>query len=273
MSPRGVYLYSLASEINKTLRADVVTVKYSGSDKIDESVDFSIIRTGSEGAKLRNVLGFNKEASKLVKKEKFSHIIASSWEYAGSAAYNISKKTGIPYSLILFDKEIIKLRGRASLFTKFRAIESLARNVFTTSAQAALLLKKTGVSPDKLIVLSSGPPVFPEIEDSDKERDSLAEKYNLQHPDTILFSKGISDEGSAFDILLWALFLLKQKTANFSLLLFGDGKNRDKLEIIIKDLKLDEHVRFVDDREDSIRLLNVCDIFVSLFKGGKARVL
>jgi len=264
------YLYNLAVSFPKKQDIKVVTVNAKDSEQIDEKAQFEIVRVGGEKSKVRNLVGFSREASRLVKNNKIEHIIASTWEYAGTTATNISKKTGIPYSILAFDYEIRRCIGRRSMISRLNRVLDNAANVFVVSEYTSSLISKIGVNSSKIVPVYGGPGIdlnSPDLEFAEK----LKEKYSIARNDAVLFSSGDLVEKQAFDILLWAVYLLVQKTVKFKLFIPARGSLREKLDLIITDLKLDEYVFHYEEKGEEKALFGICDIYLSLGRGSRHR--
>lgn len=73
---------------------------------------------------------------------------------------------------------------------------------------------------------------------------------------------GALKPAKAFDILLHAVALLCSRGTNVRLVILGEGKERTKLEELIKELGLEENVRLAGFQKDPFPFLRLANLFV-----------
>jgi glycosyltransferase involved in cell wall biosynthesis len=120
---------------------------------------------------------------------------------------------------------------------------------------------------DRIQVIPNGielPPVRPDPSDPKlgaEVCDRRAERFGLPKDAKIVgFVGRLARQKQVMD-LLWSLVLLKDADPRISLVLVGDGPERDGLERFVHESNLEEHVRFLGHRSDVDQILPLFDVF------------
>lgn len=111
---------------------------------------------------------------------------------------------------------------------------------------------------------------YKEIINANLESINIFKKENkIKEEDLVIGHIGTFKESKNQNFLLEIVSILKEKNKNIKLLLVGDGKLRNNLEIRCKQLDINDFVIFTGIREDVNIILNSMDIFVfpSTFEG------
>lgn len=94
-------------------------------------------------------------------------------------------------------------------------------------------------------------------------RMDLSEEFKGPLKEIKIIAVGSLIYQKAMDVLIkGADELIKQKFLNFTVLIVGEGEERKQLQILVKKLKLEQHIKFLGLRNDVINLIKSCDIFV-----------
>lgn len=96
------------------------------------------------------------------------------------------------------------------------------------------------------------------MQKTDKET-SLRDKLGLKCDDIILLSVGELIKRKNHKTILKAISKIKSK--NIRCLIAGEGREHEKLEKMVKDLKIEENVRFLGYRTDVYECMKMSDIF------------
>jgi len=90
-------------------------------------------------------------------------------------------------------------------------------------------------------------------------------KNNLFGPGDffVIIAVGRLSPQKAYLDLFSAVELVSSKHSNIRLLIVGEGDERSKLEVRIRELSLDNNVKLLGERDDVNRLLQISDIFIN----------
>lgn len=266
------YNYMLAGALHQKTEINVLTPKSAGWKAFDGLTGLAIVRSGDESRKLTSVLSLNKNAAKLASTGKYSHILASGWETAGAAAMNISNRLNVGFSLIIAESQIKKYASKPALVRKAEAVVSKAGTIFCLSGRTADLLKGLGVHRVKAVVLEAGgdPPERAEITNDEIRR--FRGTLSMDSRDKLIVSAGKLERKNAFDILIWSVYLLRQKRKNFKLLIIGGGPEEKRLKQIIADLHLEDCTAIAPMPQKLDAYLKACDLYVQLGRAEKEPV-
>ncbi len=164
----------------------------------------------------------------------------------------LSKKLGIPAILTIhagLNKKLLKPENKKY----FKNI----KKIICVSQDIAEELKYIGVSVDKLSVISSGISLseFGEI----KEDDVTAIKNQYPHP--VIISVGVLRINKGFNFLIDAFKKVADVFPKATLLIIGDGSERDKLKQLAKDVS---GIIFLGkiDHNNVVKYLKAADVFV-----------
>lgn len=155
-----------------------------------------------------------------------------------------------------------RLFSKISSLTSFLIKISQSKVIAISKVVKDVLIKENGLGNDKVEVIYNAIP---------KER----LKVNLQNIERLkkIFSNGnrkiIISVGNlyptkGFSDLIEVVKVLKEKINNFLVLIVGEGKERRKIEKLIKQYNLYDEVKLLGRREDVIDLLHIADCFVLL---------
>ncbi|CAH1211261.1 Putative glycosyltransferase EpsD [Paenibacillus auburnensis] len=99
-----------------------------------------------------------------------------------------------------------------------------------------------------------------------EEKSKLRKEYDYKMNRFILFYAAELNDNKNQELLINAVYLLKEKYPDLLLLLAGEGPLRDKLEQKILDLGLSDNVTLLGYRNDISQLLKISDIAVASSK-------
>lgn len=94
----------------------------------------------------------------------------------------------------------------------------------------------------------------------------LRKEYGYTEKDFILISVAELNSNKQQDLLINAVYLLKNRIPNLKLLLVGDGELKEHYSLQVSELGLGENVHFLGYRKDVANLLALSDIAVSSSK-------
>lgn len=266
------YNYRLAESIRAKTGLTVLTLKSPRWKAFDSQTDMEIIRAGDEARRMTSVILLNKKAAMLAVTKKYDHIIASGWETAGAAAMNISLKVKIPFSIIVSENQIKKYISKAVLLNKLKSVIGKAAYIFCLSQRTSDILKSTGIKSEKIVILHAGGDPLEPAEITNDEIRRFRGTLSLEAKDKLIVSAGKLEKKNAFDILLWSVYMLRQKNRHFKLLLIGGGPEEKRLKQIISDLHLESCVAILPMPQRMDAYLKACDIYVQLGRASKEPV-
>lgn len=126
--------------------------------------------------------------------------------------------------------------------------------------------REHGVPGEKLVCIPNGisAPPSPTI-----DRSTLLERLGFPADAFVATYVGRLAPQKRVEDLLWAVETLRQIRPQLRLVLVGDGPARDSLERFARDIRCEEHVRFVGSQDDVENWLNLADVFwlASSFEG------
>lgn len=261
--------HRLARALGSEAEMTVLTLKSRGWKEFDNQAGLNIHRAGEENRKLSSVLLLNKKAAKTAAEAGFDHIIASGWETAGVAAMNLSMKTRIPFSLIIFEEHIKKYLTKGIMIRKLKSVLDKAEYLFCLSERTSALLVRLKQKPDKIrIIFAGGDPLEPaEISNNDIRR--FRESLSLGAKDRLVISAGRLERKNAFDIFIWSVYLLHQKMKNFKFLIIGSGPEEKRLKQIMKDMRVESFGAILPMPQRMDAYLKACDVYVQLGRAQK----
>lgn len=96
------------------------------------------------------------------------------------------------------------------------------------------------------------------------QKDRIIKEFQLSQDKIHILGVSYLVKRKGFENLLKALETIRKNNKNFSLHLIGDGPEREKLEGLVKEFHLNDHVRFwgYNQKEELPKFLAISDIFV-----------
>ena len=95
------------------------------------------------------------------------------------------------------------------------------------------------------------------------KKNELRKEYGINNDDFILFYAAELNYNKHQDLLINVINLLKNKIPNIKLLLAGNGNYKGQYEKQVRDLGLQDNVKFLGFRKDISNLLKIADIAVA----------
>ena len=191
----------------------------------------------------------------LVKKEK-ADLIHAHTRVTQVLAFFISKTAKIPF--ITTAHGFYKPRFGRKIFGCW------GERVIAISPLVAEELQKTHGVPEKKIRLVQNSINAEEFQKRYSQKDPQSMRRELGIPIDVLVAGSISrlveDKGHAY--LIEAVQKLKKQGHNIFLVILGDGREKDRLEKLIKERGLNENAKVLSAVKDVTGVLSVIDIFV-----------
>ena len=143
---------------------------------------------------------------------------------------------------------------------------------YVSNSQAAIdFLISHGYNRRKFWLIHNGIDTKPFYRRSAEEKRAVKQGYDLPLNKPIITCVANFRPPKGHEYLIQALHELKNEGLDFITLLVGDGPLREKLERLVREIGLEERVRFLGskDREEIPKILAITDIFVlsSLWEG------
>lgn len=223
-----------------------------------------------------NYLSASKLVNELVRKDefKFDIVVAHDWLsiIAGTA---IKKELGLPLVFHVHSTEKGRTLGNGSEVIgnlEFRG-EKTADMVITVSNAIKEELKQLGFSEEKIQVCYNGVDSV-KYNPNNVSKDKIAEirqKYGLKDDDYMIFFIGRLVWVKGIDKLIMAMPYVLKEIPNAKLIIVGLGDMREYLERLVKNLKLEDVVKFRFEfipEEERIVHYAACDVavFPSLYE-------
>ena len=192
---------------------------------------------------------------RVVKEEKFDLIHAHTrvTQVLGSL---VSKFTGVP--LVTTCHGFFKARLSRRLFVCWGKI-----TIAISSLVAEDLEKSHNVKRSNIRIVQNAIDIEDfELRLHEKNPTALREKWGIPEGMNVVTSISRLVEDKGHDYLIQALSDLKKKKEDFYLLIVGDGREKKKLEKLIRKSGLKNQARIIDAQADVTSVLCVTDIFV-----------
>ena len=90
----------------------------------------------------------------------------------------------------------------------------------------------------------------------------LNKEFNLKPDSRVIIGTGRLAEQKRFDLLVEVAVMAKNQNHNWSIIVAGTGKLRNKLNEMANDLSVNDIIKFVGFRDDVLTLMNSADLFV-----------
>jgi phosphatidylinositol alpha-1,6-mannosyltransferase len=262
------YLMRFSKAISNEIKTTVLTTKSKGWKNYDPNLDIHLIRAGREKGNLLKIISLNRKAAKLVGRGEYKHIIASTWNAAGTTAMNIYMRTKIPYSIVLFGQDIRRYIARQPIAERIKIILENARFIYATSQYTAELIESLRIDENKIkVIRAGGDPIELKNGMSSEELTALRNSHGLDNHKKLILSIGRLEKMKAFDILIWSIFLLSKRSKDFKLLIIGSGPETRKLRTIVSDLKIEDFVEILPEVKSIDKYYQACDLYVLLGRG------
>lgn len=205
---------------------------------------------------------FLKKALNAIKKYKIDLIIVNHVQFS-IIGYIAQKLYGIKYYTNVYGIEIwtdLKYRSLIGLRNSDKIIGDC-------NFILSYIEKKLKISRDKMFLLHD--PVDIERFKPLQVEDNIYEKYNIPKDKFILMTTGRLDRYKGFELIIRSLPDLPN---NIIYVIVGDGRDRDRLEKLTKDMEVQKRVFFTGrvPEDDLAALYNICDLFILISKFGYA---
>lgn len=169
------------------------------------------------------------------------------------------------HSLEPWRGKLLNLTGlRMALFDKY-LVKSSKKIIVISKKMKEILIKKEGISEEKIIVIHNG--VNTKKFKPEPKKLEIIKKLRIEDNKIILGFIGRLEEPKGLTYLIEAFGELGKK--DIVLLIVGDGTLKNELESQCKKLQIQNQVYFMGKRNDIVDLLNIIDIFVlpSIWEG------
>ncbi len=209
----------------------------------------------------------------LVIKHRIDIIDLFMWCQGGFATFITSKSLDIPYIMHAHGAEFVDYKKTLLdkiKYTLFR--EGYKRQIFKNADRIIAVSKYTknivirsGAKKDRVDVINWGVD-FNRFSPS-LDKSSVISKHRLENKRILLTVSRLQDY-KGHDIVINLMPELLRRIPNLVYLVVGSGKNKDFLELLVKEKKLQNCVIFTGYVDDKILPLyyNACDIFIMLTK-------
>jgi len=181
-------------------------------------------------------------------------------------AANISNSFNIPYWVIVHGIDVWNLSDPA----KINALKSANRIISVSQYTGDRLVKEQNISPNQISLLPNTFNINKFI--IAPKPQYLLEKFNLNpdQPVILTIARLAEEEGyKGYDQIIRALPKIIKTIPNIHYLIGGKGGDRLRIEKLIQDLNLENHVTlagFIPD-EELCDYYNLCDVFAMPSKG------
>jgi glycosyltransferase involved in cell wall biosynthesis len=157
------------------------------------------------------------------------------------------------FYLYSFKRKIIDRTLDRYFTTRFVAVSEFAKKS---------MVKRLGIKQEKITVIPNSIDVCNFVPCENGEREKIKKELDLLGKDIVLLTVGRLNPAKGHHFLIEAIWKLKQSFPDLILLVAGDGPIKEDLILLKNNLGLNEHIRFLGERQDIRKLLIASDIFV-----------
>jgi glycogen(starch) synthase len=215
-----------------------------------------------------NYLSAAKMVNELVRDEsfKFDLVVAHDW-LSVIGGISIKKELGLPLAFHVHSNERGRTLGNGSAVV--RSIENrggqMADMVITVSYAMQDELIQAGFPAEKIRVCYNGvdPKKYSPEQVTQEKRTQIRQQYGLTQNDLMILFVGRLVWIKGVDKLIRAMPIVLQKIPNAKLVIVGLGDMRDYLKGLVRNLKLENHVKFRFEfipEEERIAHYAACDV-------------
>jgi len=131
------------------------------------------------------------------------------------------------------------------------------------------MIRKKIVSKDKVKVIYNGVDLKEFSFQNKDARKKIREELGINEKQPLLISVGRLVKAKGYPFLIKAMYQLKEKYSDLILIILGEGEDRKKIEDQIKNLKLENNVILLGNKNNVADYLSTADVFVlsSLWEG------
>ncbi|MBF0329902.1 MAG: glycosyltransferase family 4 protein [Nitrospirae bacterium] len=118
----------------------------------------------------------------------------------------------------------------------------------------------TFMTMDKLLLLNNGIPAYHR---RFYDRELILKKYGIAIPSRLILSFGRLSHQKGYDILIQAFKSVVRFDRHASLIIGGEGPEKQRLERLIVESNINDSVKLVGNVEDVDELYEICDVYVN----------
>lgn len=215
-----------------------------GDQSFDQKCSFTTTRVNLPTSAFRSIFPLTFQLKKIVKERAPDHVLNFLWMpdavsslFSGKASYSI-----IAHGVEIVETQSTLKKRLRKLFSPIkRLVFKRAKIVFVVSRfTGEWVQKECGVSKDKIFLLHPG---------VDLEQWPLIKK--IKKPILTFFTVTRLVDYKGIDKVLEAMALLKKDQIQWQYQIAGDGIDRVRLDKMVKDLNLSDHVKFLGIIDDA----------------------
>ncbi|MFC1721504.1 glycosyltransferase family 4 protein [Patescibacteria group bacterium] len=206
-----------------------------------------------------------KGLEKVVEEEGIEQILAGQVLPVGTAAKIVGDRQDIPYSVCTyaFDIEVARQHWRRKRTLK--KVLSGAKDIFTISEDTRKRITEVGIPDKKITKITPGLDMdefIPDEKTLAKQTEELKKRHDL-HDKKVILTIGRLVARKGQDTVINSLPQILKEVPNAHYVIAGKGEYGEKLEQLVKKLKLTDHVTFTGKFAESAKAAwyNLCDVF------------
>jgi phosphatidylinositol alpha-1,6-mannosyltransferase len=199
---------------------------------------------------------------RVVKRDKIKRIIVAQVLPGGTIAYILKKHYGIPYVLSFHGLDLAKALHQKRKKWLLKKIISNADKIIVNSQYTKKQLQDLNIFQKEIAIVSPCPNNIVQKIDVD-EKNKIVSRFSLENKKIILTVARLV-ERKGHDRVLNALPEIIKQISNVYYLIVGNGENKSYLQRVIKEKKLEDYVKIIDDVTDEELPLfySLADVFV-----------
>ncbi len=260
----GTYSFQVARYLalfgnNVTVLALSRNVSSEDMEVFDNSQTFQIIRYSNPSRYMRAVVHRTFLTWKTVRSGDYDLIFVPS-PNAAILGWLFRVLYRIPYALMAHGSEFLYSKGLYKLTLKLAF--NRASLVFSNSRYTVDLMARFGIVNKNILTI----PLGADDERFDREKydcDRLRERYNLEGKNIVL-TVGRLTERKGHRTVILAIEKLKDEIPDLTYLIVGEGEEKDSLQKLIDEKRLQDHVRLIDfiPTDRLVEYYAMCDVFI-----------
>lgn len=198
---------------------------------------------------------------RIVRKEKPTMLHAGQVLPVGTAAFIVSRLTGIPYVVYAFGLDITGSVSKRKSWIRNHVLRSAFR-VITISGFTKSKVQEAGVVPERILMLPPGCSILPHTQDAER-----AKQFRARHMltgKTVFLTVCRLVHRKGVDLMIEAFARVAKLNDDVACMIVGDGPERAALEELARKHGIQDRVIFLGQINDADlpTVFTACDVFV-----------
>ncbi len=203
---------------------------------------------------------------KLLQLEQIDIIHSNNWStFVESVLAKLYARKNIKLMYTQHGMEMNDFESKAKRFFRNRLRQCLfffLDQCIAVSLATKKFINKEWIVPEKDVRLIYNGVDFSELKVDSNKKNKLRLSFGIKENEIVIGSVGRLMKVKNYPLLIKAVSLLYQKNKKVKLLFVGNGPEKNHLNAIAEQMKLENNIIFAGQRDDVTELLSIMDIFV-----------